>query len=308
MHIKKNERKLNCCGNTVKFIWVLLLVFLGLLATCKEGDNPQAKAHSKITPPQMFTLGSIAPISASDPLDNKFKIPTGPFLFGASETQFQLYLRRSRVNFPGMEDRLRKLFVIPQRSVSLPEFHIDQFEVTNRQYADFLLDTKYRPTNTIDYLNHWSEETIYPEWASTFPLVWVAQEDAQAYCEWSGGRLPSEEEWEKAARGTEGAYFPWGNIVPTPEQANFNTDQVEPAGNRPADKSPYEIYDMGGNVAELTSTVIKDNGEIKVVVRGGSFLGRLREMLVYQRTQRLLRGERRANVGFRCLTNVATGS
>ena len=185
--------------------------------------------------------------------------------------------------------------------VSLPIYYISQFETTNEQYRQFLAATGYRPQDEQGFLKYWISFNTYPDWATTFPVVWVSQKDAQAYCQWRGGRLPSEEEWEKAARGPEGQIFPWGESLPTRESANFGSRKLEPAGNRPGDRSPYEVYDLGGNVAELTSTIIESKGEIKVVIRGGSFASPAREMLTFQRGLTSSSHSRSASVGFRCV-------
>ena len=227
-------------------------------------------------------------------------IPAGPFSLGATEEQFQFYVRNSVVSFAGMAENLRKLFIIPPEAVSLPAFHISRFEVTNEQYREFLVATDYRPTDGKDFLKHWIRSRTYPDWAVTFAVVWVSQSDAQAYCQWRGGRLPSEEEWEKAARGPEGGIFPWGDNLPTGETANFGSGKLEPVGNRPGDRSPYEVYDLGGNAAELTSTVVERNGATKVVVRGGSFASVAREMVTFQRSLTASRHSRSSALGFRC--------
>ena len=203
-----------------------------------------------------------------------------------------------------MPEKLRQIFVIPPRRVALPAFHIDQFEVTNRQYRTFLLATRYQPSNATNYLLDWPQPTDHPKWAATFPVVWISQADAQAYCQWRGGRLPTEEEWEKAARGTDQRLFPWGPEYPDPDRTNFATQNPEPVGNRPGDRSPYGVYDLGGNVAELTSSIIqKSPSAVNTATRGGSFIGAARETLVYQRS--VVRLETRSQtIGFRCVRDA----
>ena len=232
------------------------------------------------------------------------RIPAGPFLFGASEQQFQFFLSLSVYNFPGMVENMRQLFVMPSRSVNTPEFQIDHFEVTNEHFWHFVWKTKYTPSHPTDFLKHWGEEKVPPEWSLTFPVVWVNQEDAQAFCEWRGGRLPTEEEWEKAARGTKEGYFPWGSRMPQKTTANFGNKQAEATGSRPGDVSPFEVFDMGGNVSEITLTRIPTGNDYQTVVKGGTFSGPAREMLCFSRIL-IPENARRATVGFRCVVETA---
>jgi formylglycine-generating enzyme required for sulfatase activity len=236
----------------------------------------------------------------SDPPEGMTTVSEGSFLYGATQKQFNEFMLASRMRFPGIEETYRQMFVIPPQSVALDTFYIDEFEITNEQYAGFIEDTGYTPSNPADYLKHWRTATRYPDWAADFPVVWVSQGDAAAYCEWRGARLPTDEEWEKAARGSTGLNFPWGNETRRMETANVGTGKLEPSGNRPGDRSPYGVYDLGGNVAELTSTIMKLKGHPLVVLRGGSFQSRYTEALAYYRFIGIESGSRKANVGFRC--------
>ena len=196
-----------------------------------------------------------SPPLLNQPMEDLVRIPAGPFIFGASEQQFRFFLSLSTYNFPGMIETTRKLFVMPPRSVDTAEFFIDRFEVTNEHFWHFVWKTGYRPTQPADFLSHW-KQNVPPEWSLTFPVTWVNQKDAQAFCQWRGGWLPTAEEWEKAARGTQAGYFPWGNRMPQKTTANFGNKQAEPTGNRSSDVSPFEVFDMGGNVSEMTSTKV----------------------------------------------------
>jgi formylglycine-generating enzyme required for sulfatase activity len=100
----------------------------------------------------------------------------------------------------------------PQRTITLASFYIDRYEVTNRRYQIFLKATQHRtPEHCCDAsYNLWKGTEIDPKLLD-HPVVNVDWHDAEAYCRWSGKRLPTEAEWEKAARGTKGHAFPWGN-------------------------------------------------------------------------------------------------
>ena len=94
--------------------------------------------------------------------------------------------------------------------VSLPIYYISQFETTNEQYRQFLAATGYRPQDEQGFLKYWISFNTYPDWATTFPVVWVSQKDAQAYCQWRGGRLPSRRGMGKGSPRAGGTNFPLG--------------------------------------------------------------------------------------------------
>ena len=176
---------------------------------------------------------------------------------------------------------------LPRRTAKLEHgFYMDRYEVTQAQYKKFVDSTVQRAP---DNQNHpedpyiWKEKT-YPEGISENPVALVSYDDAVLYCKWKGKRLPSEEEWEKACRGTDGRKWPWGDGF---EPAKANTRALEllrssPVGGFPTDASPYGVYDMAGNVREWTSswylpypgsTLKRDTfGEQFRVIRGGSWI------------------------------------
>jgi formylglycine-generating enzyme required for sulfatase activity len=227
------------------------------------------------------------------------KIPASDMLYGATEKNFDLLLATARLNFPGMKERLRRMQVIPPKPVSVGPFLIDEFEVTNLQFSEFLAGTHYEPSNQTDFLQVWKNGE-YPDWAADFPVIWVSPEDAEAYCEWQGGRLPTDEEWERATRGGDSRIYPWGNDAPGTETTNIATDELEPIGNRPGDRSPFGVYDLGGNVSEITGTVVKFEGRPVHPIRGGSYKSGLQAVFAFQRNLGIGAGQRSDSIGFRC--------
>ena len=150
--------------------------------------------------------------------------------------------------------------VIPHTQY-VKDFWIDKYEVTNAMYAEFLNATGYSVEGTRNlkyYLSHWVDGRI-PRGAENQPVRWVSYGDANAYARWSDKRLPTNEEWEKAARGTDGRTYPWGNKW---NEALFNrvtyfktTKQyLVDADSYPAGASPYGVLNMEGNAGEWTST------------------------------------------------------
>ncbi|MCS6775882.1 MAG: SUMF1/EgtB/PvdO family nonheme iron enzyme [Chloroherpetonaceae bacterium] len=133
----------------------------------------------------------------------------------------------------------------PGRQVYLPAFWIDVHEVTNGQYRRFCEATGHRPPP------HWNNGT-FPPGQEDWPVVYVTWEDAAAYAKWAGKRLPTEAEWEKAARGTDGRDYPWGNTF-DPRHAALEEARFGKVGRFPSGASPYGCLDMAGNVWEWTA-------------------------------------------------------
>ncbi|HXK59401.1 MAG TPA: SUMF1/EgtB/PvdO family nonheme iron enzyme [Acidobacteriota bacterium] len=284
--------------------WRAMILVFGLLlfvAGC-AGDNeaPMVVAEEQAPTQPVDTPAPVAAPEITPPEVSQVRVKAGKFSFGATEQQFEVYFKNTLVNFPGMREKLRQSLIVPPRTIDLPEFEIDQFEVTNEQFATFIRATGYQPADRTNYLKHWTGPLSYPDWAQLFPVVWISQEDAEAFCKWRGGRLPTEEEWEKAARGTDHRMFPWGNTYPERNTANVATSQAEPIGNRSGDKSPYDVYDLGGNVAEITASTAPDDPN-RVVVRGGSFAGALRDAAVYHRILMPRNAVRSERIGCRCV-------
>jgi parallel beta-helix repeat protein len=159
------------------------------------------------------------------------EIPAGPFTMG---------------NDNGDDDEA------PAHEVDLPTFQIDRFEVTNAEFALFVLYTGYVTDAEKSGLPGWR---AYAKGKGTHPVVYVGWNDANAYCVWEGKRLPTEAEWEKAARGTDGHIYPWGDDW-DPTQANFRESGLRgtvAVGSFSTEASPYEVEDMAGNVWEWTA-------------------------------------------------------
>jgi formylglycine-generating enzyme required for sulfatase activity len=183
-----------------------------------------------------------------------------------------------------------------KRRVYLPEYALAKTPVTNAQYRAFVEATGYRTPK------HWKNGQI-PKGRQDHPVVNVTGEDAQAFCEWAGCRLPTEQEWEKGARGTDGRQYPWGDKW---EKGRCNTHEARighttPVGYYPSGASPYGLLDMVGNVWEWCANR-RDEGSKKLVLRGGSWD-------VYDANARsAVRGwsipiTLRSRCGFRCLVS-----
>jgi formylglycine-generating enzyme required for sulfatase activity len=176
-------------------------------------------------------LAAVKQQARTNPVDGAvyIPIPAGEFLMGSPDNM-------------GSGDEH------PQHTVYLDVFWIMQTEVTNAQYAKCVAaGACSAPDNT-----HW-QDAAYAD----HPVTNVDWNQANAYAQWAGGRLPTEAEWEKAARGTDGRTYPWGNEAPAALLANccvfVNETETTPVGNYPAGASPYGALDMAGNVWEWTA-------------------------------------------------------
>lgn len=151
------------------------------------------------------------------------EIPAGPFSMGTD---------RVRANDENK----------PLRKVTLPAFHIDKYPVTNAQYARFVARTDHRPPL------HWNNGRI-PDAREQHPVTMVSWYDATEYCKWVGKRLPTEAEWEKAARGQDERTWPWGNEMQVSRlNAYYNVGTTTAVTQYPTGASPYGVMDMAGNV------------------------------------------------------------
>lgn len=166
----------------------------------------------------------------------------------------------------------------PPHRVRLSPYWLGQVEVTNAAFRRFVDETGYAPAS-------YDGDDGYN--ADDQPVVGVDYAAAVAYCEWAGGRLPTEAEWEFAARGTDGRLYPWGNEPPKPDRAAYgktrsDTATTQPVGSKPGDRSPFGILDMAGNVlewcADWAAPYPKD-GELRVNPTGPA-----------EGTERIMRG------------------
>ena len=173
----------------------------------------------------------------------------------------------------------------PRHNVKVNAFHIDKYEVTIGEYKKYLATKGEEWVGDKTFLDEYPPEVFFnPPDRDNYPVNYMSWYDAAEYCKWKGKRLPSEEEWEKTARGTDGRKWPWGNEF-DPAKTHVQENQPEwaaPVGSYPEDKSPYGVYDMGGNLSEWTSSYYLpypgnkfDDGRYSknvYVLKGGSFL------------------------------------
>jgi len=193
----------------------------------------------------------------------------------------------------------------PARIVDLPAFAIERTEVTNAAYAAFIASSGRRLPA------FWSGGAI-PAGQNAFPVAGVSWADADAYCRWIGGRLPTEAEWEKAARGVDGRLWPWGDewsaeLANTAESAQQRNAGSVAVGSYAGGASPFGALDMAGNVWEWTSDwyTAYDASDSPAqhlfrTARGGSWRY-TRELARASVRLGLPPDDRHVDVGFRCV-------
>jgi iron(II)-dependent oxidoreductase len=147
----------------------------------------------------------------------------------------------------------------PSRKVFVPGYFIDQCEVTRDQWEQYAAATGAKPVKGIA---KGPQEPQHGDFG-LYPATTIFWSEAQQYANWAGKQLPTDAQWEKAARGTDGRIFPWGNDMPTPELGVFvdiarkQTTMIQPVGSHPKGASPYGCLDMAGNVWEWTSSLYR---------------------------------------------------
>jgi formylglycine-generating enzyme required for sulfatase activity len=190
----------------------------------------------------------------------------------------------------------------PKRRAATGAYWIDRYEVTNHQFATFV-----RETNRVFLRTGWNDGEP-PRGSANLPVVNVSLDEAKAYAQWAGKRLPTELEWEKAARGTDGRTYPWGSDF-VAGRANLASDGPAPVGSHPEDRSPYGCFDMEGNVSEWVILEPGSPGPEDAIVRGGSFdlAGESYADLATRHLRRSRRDGGRPDCGFRCARDAKPG-
>jgi formylglycine-generating enzyme len=191
---------------------------------------------------------------AVSPQDGTALVRGGTFRMGTASSELPELKRRYAVSFPGVfEDE------VPDHAVTVGDFRMDRYEVTNARFSEFVVrhpewSRAQIPSQLHNghYLEHWKDGKL-PSAKANHPVVYVTWHAAQTFCLWAGGRLPTEAEWEYAARAGRDQEFPWGDAPPSAQRANYSAgrlDDTRPVGSYPP--NPLGLYDLAGNVWEFT--------------------------------------------------------
>jgi len=215
-------------------------------------------------------LVPIAPTrSYAEAPDGMVLIPSGEFDFAVHGIVIEGSAAEGvDVQFP-WEDSPRRSH---RHRIAIDAFWIDRFPVTNARFKTFLDASGYEPADDGNFLKHWEDGAPPPGWENK-PVTWVGIEDARAYAEWAGKRLPREWEWQYAAQGTDGRAYPWGSAwdataVPPPSLGRTMPDPAD-VDAHPGGASPFGVMDLVGNVWQWTDEYHDDRIRA-AVLRGGS--------------------------------------
>jgi formylglycine-generating enzyme required for sulfatase activity len=256
----------------------LIILLLTFLAYLRWSDNlfPKVPAKQSATPGSFPVLGT-APEQTTTP-----KAGIGSKQISPKDGMWMVYVPQGNFQM-GSDDGTD--YEKPMHTVWLDAFWIDKTEVTNTQFEEFVRQSNYQTDAEVagwsyvydmastKWLKVSGANWRHPRGPSSnldglenHPVTYISWNDALAYCRWAGRRLPSEAEWEKAARGTDSRIYPWGNQRPDQYLLNFadknislawadkNMDDgyafTSPVGNYPQGVSPYGALDMAGNVWE----------------------------------------------------------
>jgi formylglycine-generating enzyme required for sulfatase activity len=241
------------------------------------------------------------------------RIPGGAFIFRVHGTEIEGGTDPGvDVQYP-WEDSPRRFH---EHAMQINPFYIDKFPVTNAQFKQFLDATHYAPHDTLNFLRDWKNGT-YPQGWENRPVTWVSLEDARAYAQWLGKRLPHEWEWQIAAQGPDGRTYPWGDLwnaaaVPLADTGR-SMRGPDPVNTHPLGTSPYGVMDMVGNVWQWTDEFVDEHTRT-AIVRGGEYYQPQGSMWYFPQAYRndehskvLLMApsyDRSGGIGFRCVRDA----
>jgi gamma-glutamyl hercynylcysteine S-oxide synthase len=219
-------------------------------------------------------------------------------------------------------------------SFNMQSYYMDKFPVTNAQYKKFVDITRYKPSDTANYLKHWVRGKI-KKGEEQNPVTYISYEDAKAYAKWAGKRLPTELEWQYAAQTPELNEWPWKQATPVKRKVEFVTStlstsaiegidssmcnlgdgRLHPVGSYSKGANPYGLQDLVGSVWQLTNDLYMNGSFRYIIMKGGSYFkpssswwyvqGGPRELHYRQQLLRVSQGfERNATVGFRCVKDA----
>lgn len=287
------------CKQTVKT--PVYLIILSIIAACAPALPMTNNVNSTDTMPEAKVFESAIPSNPEEIIDSKGitmrLVPAGEFTLGSELDPTEM----------------------PVHKLYLDTYYIDKYEVTNQAYQECVDARACRPPSTKSSFTR-KEYFDNPEY-SNYPVIYTTWVMANTYCQWRDARLPTEAEWEKAARGADTRNYPWGNefgcsfanMVIQGDQCVGDTTAV---GSYEIGISPYGLYDMAGNAGEWTSSVMKpypydtnDGREdssllLNHIVRGGTWYYENETYSRVSNRDALNSMTNEQDIGFRCVMEV----
>ncbi len=285
-----------------------------LLAFMKERSSRPLSSYTrewKFSPQTMVEIPPTKPAAIAPP--GMMRIPEGDYEFEVRGIEIE------GGNDPGVdvqypwEDAPRRFH---RQRVHMKSFYLDRTPVTNAEFKKFLEATNYRPADDHNFLRAWQNSTYPDGWANK-PVTWVSIEDARAYAQWAGKRLPHDWEWQYAAQGADARLYPWGN--------DWNAEALPPTDHGRAMRPPtdvdafpkgaslFGVLDMAGNISQWTDE-FRDEHTRAAIVRGGAYYQPRGSIWYFPQTYRLDEHQkfllmspgrdRSGTIGFRCAADA----
>ncbi len=282
-----------------------------LLAFMKDRSARPLSSYSrewKFLPQTMVEIPAATPAATAPP--GMIRIPEADFDFEVHGIEIE------GGNDPGVdvqypwEDAPRRFH---RHRLHVNSYYIDRTPVTNADFKKFLEASNYRPTDDHNFLRHWQNGTYPDGWANK-PVTWVSIEDARAYAQWAGKRLPHDWEWQYAAQGSARYKYPWGNewdaaALPPPDHGRNMRDPSDVDAFQHG-ASPFGVLDMEGNISQWTDE-FRDDHTRAAIIRGGAYYQPLGSLWYFPQTYRLDEHQkfllmspgrdRSGTIGFRCV-------
>ncbi|HZP62897.1 MAG TPA: SUMF1/EgtB/PvdO family nonheme iron enzyme [Terriglobales bacterium] len=287
---------------------------LDLLAFMAERSRRALASYSRTWEPvrqEMVEIPPTKPANTTPP--GMIRVPEGDFEFRVSGIEVE------GGNDPGVDVQY-PWEDVPRRAhdhiVHIHTFYLDQRPVTNAKFKQFLEASHYQPKDAHNFLRDWSNGNYPEDWGNK-PVTWVSIEDARAYAQWAGKRLPHEWEWQYAAQSTDNRLYPWGNSwnprrLPPPDSGPMMHPPTD-VNDFPPGAGPFGAFDLEGNVSQWTDEY-RDPHTRAAIIRGGAAYHPLGSIWYFPQTYRLDQHQkyllmspgrdRAGTIGFRCAVDA----
>ena len=285
--------------------------FLAQMAALAKTSLQSLSAERRLLPQQVVPIAATAKASAAPA--GMIKIPAASFDFRVSGIMVEGSNEIGVDVQYAWENSARRHH---SHTMQIPAFYMDRYPATNAAFKKFLDASNYRPADDHNFLKDWKNGTFPAGWENK-PVTWVSIEDARAYAQWAGKRLPHEWEWQYASQGTDGRLYPWGKqwdatAVPKPDTGR----NLAPAGDvhaHPRGASPFGVEDLVGNIWQWTDEYVDDHTRAGIL-RGGSHYQPQGSHWYFPQTYKLTEHgkyllmapskDRSGAVGFRCAVDA----